>query len=174
MHPILQDPLPQYLERYTSAKAVQADLRFLTHPLDAASDSFFPWLVLSLHPYVDYFRRARNALACRCVFSIDGFNAHIDYDGTCKNWYNPITVDYARRLDYDTWQLSVAIVDGPDLWSPLGVAWHEWNSHIRVPRDVWSIISTGNMYCTHCFYVRSFQAHLDHNPCKHENCITYF
>ena len=94
MHPILKEPLPQYLEWYTSAKAVQADLRFFNSPIGCRIRQLLSPVGLVPASLCQLFQESKECLACHCVFSIDGFNAHIDYDGTCKNWHNPITGEF--------------------------------------------------------------------------------
>ncbi len=98
MHPILKQPLPHYMMRYTSANAVQADLRFFDSPIRQCIQQLLSPIGLvpvSLHQFL---QESKECLACHCVFSVDGFNAHIDYDRTFKNWHKPITGEFFIAL----------------------------------------------------------------------------
>ncbi len=94
MHPILKEPIPRYMARYTSANAVQADLRFFDSPIGQRIGQLLSPIGLVPASLRQFLRESKECPACRCIFSIDGFNAHIDYDGTCKNWHKPITGEF--------------------------------------------------------------------------------
>ncbi|KAK0472564.1 hypothetical protein EDD18DRAFT_1230545 [Armillaria luteobubalina] len=112
-------------------------------------------------------------LACSCVFSMEGFNAHIS-DGACRNWpirFNvlPMQLDIddiseipARKYPPDITVESNKIVAQEYLDHSIGAALLEWNSRIGVPQDVWTIVSTAYIECRTCELVRIFPAHIAH------------
>ncbi|KAK0496586.1 hypothetical protein EDD18DRAFT_1167186 [Armillaria luteobubalina] len=112
-------------------------------------------------------------LACSCVFSMEGFNAHIS-DGACRNWpirFNvlPMQLDIddiseipARKYPPDITVKSNKIVAQEYLDHSIGAALLEWNSRIGVPQDVWTIVSTAYIECRTCKLVRIFPAHIAH------------
>ncbi|KAK0487973.1 hypothetical protein IW261DRAFT_1559018 [Armillaria novae-zelandiae] len=167
MHPINMQLLPHYMAWYTSAKAVQANLQFFDSPIGQHICLLLSSAGLVPASLYRLLHENKQCPACHCAFSIDGFNTHLDYDGTCRNWHERILgksiyVSICSPLisstlvmpaqtvkcNGDRQRLNIPIIDSPNLWSPLGVAWHEWNSRVGVPQDVWAVISTGNVHYT--------------------------
>ncbi|KAK0492767.1 hypothetical protein EDD18DRAFT_1465281 [Armillaria luteobubalina] len=112
-------------------------------------------------------------LACSCIFSMEGFNAHIS-DGACRNWpihFNvlPMQLDIddiseipARKYPPDITVESNKIIAQEYLDHSIGAMLLEWNSQIGVLQDVWTIVSTAYIECRTCELVRIFPAHIAH------------
>ncbi|KAG6894170.1 hypothetical protein C0992_007246 [Termitomyces sp. T32_za158] len=113
--------------------------------------------------------------ACLCIFSIDGFNAHLS-GKRCMNCTSSIEVNpkIIDLNDVDKVHLCTFAERPTDVIEfidkPTGAALVEWNSRIGVPRDVWAVIHTAYVECTDCHLCRSFHgdiAHRDPNgKCK--------
>ncbi|KAG6836006.1 hypothetical protein H0H93_012313 [Arthromyces matolae] len=111
---------------------------------------------------------ATTCSACRCIFSVDGFNAHIE-NNTCRNCTSEIlilrkvvTLDDVAHVPLRTFAEtpSAKTVEFIDL--PAGAALMEWNSRIGVPQDVWAMISTAYVQCKTCGLCRSFHGDWSH------------
>ncbi|RDB30935.1 hypothetical protein Hypma_004907 [Hypsizygus marmoreus] len=107
--------------------------------------------------------------ACNCVFSIDGYHAHID-NGKCGNSTSPIPV-HSRHIALDDVPELIlrTFLQPPDeasvvefLDQPIGAAFLEWNSKLGIPQDVWALISTAFVHCDVCRLCRSFNGDKAH------------
>ncbi|SJL18015.1 uncharacterized protein ARMOST_21586 [Armillaria ostoyae] len=92
-HPLQQHPLPSFMARYCSVNTSIADhgnLQFFDSPIGIrirllhATTGLIPASLRQIQS------ESRECSACHCVFSIDGYNAHLDIDNICCNWYKGI------------------------------------------------------------------------------------
>ncbi|KAF8076819.1 hypothetical protein FPV67DRAFT_1445383 [Lyophyllum atratum] len=107
--------------------------------------------------------------ACNCIFSLDGYNAHVT-GRQCGNSISPVQVK-TKDVDLDDLQPIPLrqFVEAPGhvaefMDRPVGAAYVEWNSRLGVPQDVWALISTAYVECKVCHLCRTFdgdRAHRD-------------
>ncbi|KAK0442451.1 hypothetical protein EV421DRAFT_1904219 [Armillaria borealis] len=115
------------------------------------------------HEWEWLLRNCTECEACTCVFSVDGYNAHIE-NGVCENWMNLVQVFPKPPLKPLHPPCMKELNPDEHLgWRPVRAAWLKWNSRIGIPRDVWAVISTARSLCECCGRIRSFPAHEVHN-----------
>ncbi|KAF8160163.1 hypothetical protein BJ912DRAFT_936184 [Pholiota molesta] len=108
--------------------------------------------------------------ACYCMFSPEGYNAHI-VDKRCRNSTFHREVCAFHEADEETLRkLKLRSLTGHSdvhagvefAETPIGVAFLEFNSSIGVPMDVWVMITTAYVQCKTCHLTRTFPAHRGH------------
>ncbi|KAK0482956.1 hypothetical protein EDD18DRAFT_1112466 [Armillaria luteobubalina] len=134
MHPLQQIPPPSYMKRYMSPTKAMMNLQFFNSPV---------------------------AQHIRMLHSASGI-VPASLRQLLRESHE--CLERAQPLEYPGRRLSNAALGPIDICSPVMIAWAEWNSPIGIPRNVWATISTGNIFCQHCFYFQSFRGHLEHNP----------
>lgn len=115
---------------------------------------------------------------CLCVFSIDGYTAHI-VAGRCGNRRGPPVGMCSLHLSFHMTYLAgntgtpslsrmrlcqrdqvflTQKITGRNrsaVVTPVKAAFLEWNSRLGVPLDVWAVISTGYVRCPICYMCRT-------------------
>ncbi|KAG6894111.1 hypothetical protein C0992_007458 [Termitomyces sp. T32_za158] len=115
---------------------------------------------------------SRTCPECRCAFSIDGYNTHLE-NQRCKNFPSPtkeitpvfIDLNDVEELCLRKFPQRPAAAPVEFIDTPIGAAFMEWNSRIGVPKDVWVLIRTAYVQCAVCRLCRTFngdKAHRDH------------
>jgi hypothetical protein len=126
---------------------------------------------------------------CLCVFSAEGYQDHLDKEGTCRNWFFPCKASgdliagnaplklidalaapqlqpagsLTPELVWDiNEQKSAAAEEWWDKEGPTRAALLEWNSRIGINQNVWALVSTMGILCQDCSRVRSAPAHRRH------------
>ncbi|KII92928.1 hypothetical protein PLICRDRAFT_172957 [Plicaturopsis crispa FD-325 SS-3] len=114
-------------------------------------------------------------VGCRCCFSFRGYRDHVSIvDGNCGNTDIFIIVpspESVKRIPENHHLLRPYRPEYPSqlkniadcIQSIVGRAWLDYNSHVGVPRDVYSFIFGTRVHCEACNRVRSFAGHGAHN-----------
>ncbi|PBK62177.1 hypothetical protein ARMSODRAFT_980953 [Armillaria solidipes] len=93
-HPLQQRPLPSFMAHYCSVNMVPAgheNLQFFNSPIGIRIRLLHAMTGLIPASLRQIQSESRECSACHCVFSIDGYNAHVDTNNMCRNWHKSIS-----------------------------------------------------------------------------------
>ncbi|KAJ7272362.1 hypothetical protein C8J57DRAFT_1225897 [Mycena rebaudengoi] len=151
-----------------------ANLTFFATDLGHCIRQFLSTVGIPLSAFSNMIRHCNGCSNCRCMFSFDGYNAHLDR-GHCRNLVQPplnelpILAEFHPPLSavsdftYRTYYKNQRPTHCEEvLDSPTGLALLEWNSRIGIPSDVWMMVCTGYIVCPGCDLARSFAGHKLH------------
>ncbi|KAK7019444.1 hypothetical protein VNI00_018054 [Paramarasmius palmivorus] len=127
-------------------------------------------------------------ISLKCMYSVDGYQDHLDGHGNCRNWFVPARprskLPAVERLTPEmVWDVADRPEDGSDTTStqgevgeeycdngaPTRAALLEWNSRVGITKNVWALVSTMGVLCRDCLRIRSVVAH----ECHYNVCINY-
>ncbi|KAK7029023.1 hypothetical protein VNI00_014733 [Paramarasmius palmivorus] len=108
-------------------------------------------------------RSAVSCSVCLCMYSMDGYQDHLDQKGICRNWFSPrLATPLIQKTDNITPDMVWDVVDeqnaaSEEWWdktAPTRAALLEWNSRIGINKDVWAVVSTMGVLCRECSRIR--------------------
>ncbi|KIK52804.1 hypothetical protein GYMLUDRAFT_250932 [Collybiopsis luxurians FD-317 M1] len=115
--------------------------------------------------FMKLLRSSSTCSGCLCVFSVEGYQAHLGYVNAVPHCLN---TPECPEVPEPSAIPSTSLTAAPSVSAPcstsdyLYLAFLAWNSRLGVPQDVWTMISTAVVTCCHCLMVRTFRGDQRH------------
>ncbi|KAF8055004.1 hypothetical protein FPV67DRAFT_1750631 [Lyophyllum atratum] len=172
-HPAAQGKVPKQLAPYdpssTSTRTSQ-HLQYFDTAIGYALRELNSTAGITENAFTILSEQAHLCKGCNCLFSGDGYDAHLDEESRCKNTPEfrsvqryPSGAGAVPPIPIRTYPYNTPIPGKSEFHEThIGKALLEWNSPIGVPKDVWALAMTSCVYCQTCKLIRTFDGDRGH------------